>query len=69
VKTVAELIGAMGMKHCSDLKPWHIIRRTVFSNSSELFKFMEEGSFLGTVFPDDFKRLMESTSADTFASV
>jgi len=71
VKTVAELIGAMGIAHTRDLKPWHIMRRTGFSeirNYSELFEFIEQGSLLSSIVPQGFARPLAAARAETFAS-
>ncbi len=71
VKTVAELIGAMGLSHTNELRPWHIMRRTAFAtirNYHELFEFIEEGSLLGNIVPQAFARPLAAARADSFAS-
>ncbi len=69
VKTVAELIGAMGLHHTKDLRPWHVMRRTGLAevkNYSELFEYLEPGSLLGADLPKSFARPMAAASAETF---
>ncbi len=71
VKTVAELIGAMGISHTKDLRPWHVMRRTGFSvikNYGELFEFIEEGSLLTSIVPQAFARPLAAARAESFAS-
>lgn len=73
VKTVAELIGAMGLAHTSELRPWHVMRRTGFAtiqNYSELYQFIEEGSLLGAgkAVPAAFARPLEAARADSFST-
>ncbi|MEM8565415.1 MAG: FMN-binding glutamate synthase family protein [Bacteroidota bacterium] len=69
VESVAEIIGAMGLAHTSDLKPWHRVRRTDFTevkNYSELFEFLEPGSLLQTPYPTKWKRAVESATSESF---
>lgn len=71
VKTVAEMVGAMGVKHTSELRPWHLMKRTGLSeihHYGELYEFIEEGSLLGGAMPESFVRPMEAASAESFAS-
>jgi glutamate synthase domain-containing protein 2 len=69
VKSVAELIGAMGISHTRDLRPWHVMRRTDLTrvNSySDLYEFIEEGSLLSNTAPESFARPLAAASAETF---
>lgn len=71
VKTVAEMVGAMGVKHTSELRPWHLMKRTGLSeihHYGELYEFIEEGSLLGGALPESFVRPMEAASAESFAA-
>jgi glutamate synthase domain-containing protein 2 len=71
VKAVAELIGAMGVKHTSQLRPWHCMVRTGLNeikHYGELYDFIEEGSLLGSIVPETFARPLAAARADTFAS-
>ncbi len=69
VRTVAELIGAMGLQHTSELRPWHAMKRvslTEIKNYGELYEFIEEGSLLGTTVPASFARPLAAAKAETF---
>ena len=71
VKTVAEMVGAMGVAHTTELRPWHLMKRTGLAeihHYGELYEFIEEGSLLGTVIPESFARPLAAAKAETFAS-
>ncbi|MFO0595879.1 MAG: FMN-binding glutamate synthase family protein [Myxococcaceae bacterium] len=71
VKTVAEMVGAMGLEHSSGLRPWHLMKRTGLTeihHYGEIFEFIEEGSLLGGAIPKSFLRPLEAASADSFSS-
>jgi hypothetical protein len=71
VKTVAELLGAMGIAHTRDLRPWHAMKRTGLAevrNYSDLYEFIEEGSLLGDRVPASFARPLAAARADSFQS-
>jgi glutamate synthase domain-containing protein 2 len=72
VKSVAELIGAMGLEHTRELRPWHLFRRITFTEArhyGELYEFVEEGSFLGNAIPKSYERAFAAASAHTFDAV
>jgi glutamate synthase domain-containing protein 2 len=69
VKTVAELIGAMGIRHTNQLRPWNIMKRTGLAevrNYEELYPFIEEGSLLGKSPPASYARPLAAARADSF---
>jgi len=71
VRTVAELIGAMGVHHTSELKPWHAMKRTGLAevkNYSELYEYIPEGSLLGKDVPRSFERPLKAARTDTFSA-
>jgi glutamate synthase domain-containing protein 2 len=71
LKTVAEMVGAMGLKHTSELRPWHVLKRTDLAevhHYGELYEFIEEGSLLGKTVPASFVRSLEAARADSFSS-
>jgi glutamate synthase domain-containing protein 2 len=71
MKSVAELLGAMGLHHPAELRPWHVMKRTGLvevRNYSELFEYIEEGSLLGGAVPASFRRPLEAARSDTFHS-
>jgi glutamate synthase domain-containing protein 2 len=70
VKAVAEMISAMGLQHTSELRPWHLMKRTSFSeikHYGELFHFLKKGDLLRDPVPADFKRALDAADANTFA--
>jgi len=71
VKTVAELVGAMGLSHSSGLRPWHLMKRTGLSeirHYGEIYEFIEEGSLLGKTVPPSFARPLAAAQANSFTS-
>ncbi|MEM8765742.1 MAG: FMN-binding glutamate synthase family protein [Bacteroidota bacterium] len=69
IESVAEIIGAMGLKSTEELKPWHRVRRTDFTeikNYSELFEYIEPGSLLKEPYPEKWERAVRSSSSSTF---
>ncbi|WP_299218632.1 FMN-binding glutamate synthase family protein [uncultured Aquimarina sp.] len=69
VESVAEIIGAMGLESTSELKPWHRVRRTDFTeikNYSELFQYIEPGSLLQEPIPEKWARAVKSASSTSF---
>ena len=63
------MVGAMGLHHTSQLRPWHVMKRTGISeirHYGELFDFIEEGSLLGKTVPASFARPLEAARADSF---
>jgi glutamate synthase domain-containing protein 2 len=69
MKTVAELIGAMGIRHTRELRPWNIMKRTGLAevrNYQELYPFIEEGSLLSASPPAAFARPLAAARADSF---
>lgn len=72
IKILSELLGAMGLKHTQELRPWHVMRRVGLSeirNYSELYQFLHEGDLLKEPLPSSFDRACRIASPDTFAHV
>ena len=71
MKTVAEMVGAMGLSSPAQLRPWHVMKRTGLAeirHYGELFEFIPEGSLLSKDVPESFARPLAAASADTWAS-
>jgi glutamate synthase domain-containing protein 2 len=69
VKVVAELIGAMGLAHTSQLRPWHLMRRTDHNevkHYAEIYEYIEPGSLLSENIPKSFERAVCAARADSF---
>jgi len=72
VKSVAEIVGAMGIEHTAQLRPWHIHRRvsdTEVRSYAGIFRYVSDGELLQDDLPDDFAHVMRAASPDTFAPV
>ena len=70
--SVSEIVGAMGLDHVSQLRPWHIHRRisdTEVRNYSDIFHYVRDGELLGGDPPNDFAHAMRCASPDTFEPV
>jgi len=70
VSAVADMLGAMGLSHPDDLRPWHINRRISASevkHYGNLYDFLDNGALLAeATTPDDLKRVMVHSSAESF---
>ncbi len=72
VKSVAQIIGAMGLAHTSELRPWHMMRRldTVHvAHLGRIYNFLKGGELLAESFPSEFDDAMKASSPDTFARI
>ncbi len=70
VEALVHMIGAAGIEHPKDLKPWHIHRRMDEFNVrhyGEVYDYLKPGDLLGDDLPDNFARAMCACSPDTFA--
>lgn len=69
LKSVAEILGAMGLTSPRHLRPWHVMRRTSFTETKhygELYHFIESGDLLREPLPKDFARACAAASPETF---
>ena len=69
VESVAEMLGAMGLHHTADLRPWHVVRRvsaTKVRHYGELYRYVDPGSLLNEPYPEHYVRAMQSSASDTF---
>lgn len=72
LKAVGQMMGAMGIKSPSDLKPWHIMKRTGLTeakNYGDLYEFLKEGDLHKTPLPANFARAYMSAAPDSFNAV
>ncbi|MFQ5400745.1 MAG: FMN-binding glutamate synthase family protein [Anaerolineae bacterium] len=72
MESVSEIIGAAGIASHSDLRPWHIIRRTTPTETKhygEIYHYLQDGDLLREPLPPDYKRACEAAAADTFSHV
>jgi hypothetical protein len=69
IHSVAELLGAMGLKHTSELRPWHIMRRTTATDChhyGEIHEYLRPGALLGSEIPQSFARAWAAASPQSF---
>ena len=72
LKNLCEIIGAMGIRHPEDLKPWHIMRRTTsnqIKHYGELYEFLNDGDLLKENLPKSYERACNAASAEFFSHV
>ena len=71
LKALAELVAAAGLKHPSELQPYHIIQRTTQSEVKSLattYTFLQPGELLhGEADPPVFKKFWAMARTDSFA--
>lgn len=69
IDSVAEMLGAMGLTHTRELRPWNIARRISFSqirHYGELYRYIKPGSLLQEPLPEHYERAFKSASAESF---
>ncbi|MFQ5651268.1 MAG: FMN-binding glutamate synthase family protein [bacterium] len=69
LKSVGEIIGAMGIAHPADLRPWHIMRRTSpteIKHYGEIYEFLSHGDLLKEDLPSSYKRACHAASPNSF---
>ncbi len=72
IRSVAEIMGAMGIPSSTELRPWHIMRRidtTSIRHYGELFSYLDSGELLSDEPPMDYARALHAASAETFRHV
>lgn len=71
IESVADLLGAMGLHHSHELKPWHIARRKAsgdIRNYSEIFEYIPRDSLRHPKqIPESYQRAMLKAQVDSFA--
>ncbi len=72
VKSAVELVGAMGFRSTTELRPWHISRRTgpdEIKHYGEIFNYLEKNDLIEGRIPPEFERAVRMASAKSFAPV
>lgn len=72
LRSASELMGAAGIAHPSELRPWHILRRTSpteIHHYGEIFDFVDPGELLREPLPPSYARACRAASPHTFAHV
>lgn len=68
--SVAEILGAMGIKDADNLRPWHLTRRVgphEIKHYGEIYKYIEEGCLLNGNIPKHYQKAMSGSIAESFA--
>lgn len=64
-----EILGATGLSHPSELRPWHINRRisaTEVRHLAEIYEYIEPNSLVQVPYPVSFRKAMARASAEAF---
>ncbi len=72
LRSAAEILGAMGLSGPSELRPWHIMKRTALVETKhfgELYEYIKENSLIGSDVPASFARALASATPHTFEHV
>jgi glutamate synthase domain-containing protein 2 len=72
VRSFVELIAASGLSAPSELRPWHILRRTTPTESKhygEMYDYLDRGELLKDVVPKDYERAWTQAQASSFDPV
>ncbi len=72
VKNLMELVAAAGLSSPSDLRPWHILRRTTqfeVHHYGEMFHYLNPGELLIEPLPQDYARAVHAAAGHTFDHV
>jgi hypothetical protein len=70
IKSLAHMLGAMGLNHTDELRPWHVMKRidsTQTRHYGQLYHYLNAGDFSRGHFPDDYKwsyNMAQSSSFD-----
>ena len=67
--SLAELIGAMGVKSAEELRPWHIMRRInqyATKHYGELYEYLKPGDLLKEKLPESYARACSLASVESF---
>ncbi len=70
IKSFSQLLGAMGLEHSSDLKPWHIMRRVSYSDVrhyGRIYQFLNDGELLQEPASDLYREAWKAASAESFS--
>lgn len=69
VKSLAEMLGAMGLHSTEQLRPWQIMRRVSVNETrhyGELYDFLDDGELLRDGLPPDYERAVRASRAEDF---
>lgn len=67
--SVAEMLGSMGLESTAELRPWHRMRRTDFTeikHYGEIYPALKPGALLAEDIPEGWRRAVSLASVTTF---
>jgi hypothetical protein len=71
VASVAEIIGAMGIAHNRELRPWHIMVRqsaNLTQHFGEIFPYLQPGALLGKTIHPAYARAFAAAQAGSWGA-
>ncbi len=69
LESASEIMGAMGIEHPKDLRPWHIMRRTSateIQHYGDIYEFLNKGDLLQDPLPKTYERACHAANARSF---
>jgi len=72
VKTATEIMGAMGVRHSRELRPFHLMRRVdslTVKHYGEIFEYLNTGDLLKANLPKSFERACRSATSHSFMAL
>ena len=72
VRNFLELMGAAGLRHPSELRPWHVHRRVSafeVKHYGEIYDFLSPGELLASPPPASYERAWNQAQASSFAAL
>lgn len=69
LESLAEMVGAMGLHSCHDLRPWHILRRVSVNETrhyGELYDYLDHEELMQDELPPDYERAVRAARAEDF---
>jgi glutamate synthase domain-containing protein 2 len=72
IHSVAEMLGSMGLSATSELRPWHRMRRTDFTeikHYGEIYPALKQGDLLKDQLPESWRRAVITASVSSFDHV
>lgn len=72
VKSFAHMLGAMGLTHPNELKPWHLMMRTApheVKHFGQIYHYLEDGDFLENRMPAEFMWAYQLGDSESFEPI
>ena len=69
IRSVTEILGAMGLRHAKQIKPWHLTRRVgpwETKHYGEIFDYLEPGELLSDPIPEAYRKAWVGSTAESF---